>query len=89
MCKSMPVACGPVHQVPVSGGQALHCILHPRDKQVLGILAPDSDNYSDDNGLVTSSHVRGPVFRRGAQVLAQLVGVVCVEEHLGGRHHVG
>ena len=43
---------------------------------------------SDDNVYVTSLHVRGPVFRRGAQVLAQLVGVVCVEEDLRGRHHM-
>ena len=44
----MPVACGPVHQVPVTGGQALHRVLHPRDEQVLRILAPEYDNDSDD-----------------------------------------
>ena len=38
--------------------------------------------------LMSSLHVRSPVFRRGAQVLAQLVGVICVEEDLRGRHHM-
>ena len=62
----MPVACGPVHQVPVAGGQALHSVLHPRYKQVLGILAPEYDNDSEDNVLVTSLHVRCPVLGRGS-----------------------
>ena len=71
----------------VTGGQALHCVLHPRDEQVLSILAPDNDD-TDDDKCVSSSHVRSPVFGRGAQVIAQLVGVVGVEEDLGGRHDV-
>ena len=79
---SVPVACGPVHQVSVAGGQALHGVLHPGDEQVLRILAPEDDNVSDHGVLVSSSHVRRPVLGRGAQVVAQLVGVVGVEEDL-------
>ena len=87
MGSSVPVACGPIHQVSVTGGQALHRVLHSRDEQVLCILAPDDDN-DDDDKFVSSSHVRSPVFGRGAQVIAQLVGVVGVEEDLGGCHDV-
>ena len=87
MGRSVPVASGPKHQVSVAGGQALHRVLHPRDEQVLSILAPDNDD-TDDDKCVSSSHVRSPVFGRGAQVIAQLVGVVGVEEDLGGRHDV-
>ena len=43
MCESMPVACGPIHQVPVTSSQALHRVLHPRDEQVLCILTPEYD----------------------------------------------
>ena len=66
MGRSVPVASGPKHQVSVAGGQALHRVLHPRDEQVLSILAPEYDNDSDDNVLVTSLHVRSPVLGRGA-----------------------
>ena len=63
----MPVACGPVHQVPVAGGQALHRVLHPGDEQVLGKLTPDDDNDCNGDGvLVTSLHVRSPVLGRGS-----------------------
>ena len=88
MGRSVPVASGPKHQVSVAGGQALHRVLHPRDEQVLSILAPDDNDDTDDDKCVSSSHVRCPVFGRGAQVIAQLVGVVGVEENLGGRHDV-
>ena len=88
MGSSVPVACGPIHQVSVTGSQALHRVLHPRDEQVLCILAPDDNDINDDDKFVSSSHVRSPVFGRGAQVIAQLVGVVGVEEDLGGCHDV-
>ena len=50
----VPVAGGPVHQVPVTGGEALHCVLHPGSEEVLGILTPGNDDSDDGHDHVST-----------------------------------